>query len=337
MSQVGWGIIGCSDIVERRAGAAITAQKDSRLVAFLSRDGERAAAFARKYGAEKAYTDPEAFFQDDAINVVYVANEVDRHAELTIAAANAGKHVLVEKPMALDRAECENMIRAADANGVRLAVAYYARFLEPAQVMKRLIDEGRLGRVVRANIRLIGLYDPSLDDPKHWRVDGNAGGNVLADTGSHRLDMLTYFLGRPIRAMGMADRLTMDYAAADTETGLVQFEGGIHVTVLASANVPHSGDLSTLEVHGSEGSLLADPWSTGPVTIEGDDAPPIPIALPDNHHFPMMDDFARAIATDRPPRFDGVDGMWATAAIEAIYRAAESGTVTDIPLTATAG
>src|SRR5437016_2698721 len=130
MKRVGWGVVGCSDIVERRAAEAIRQSGQSDLVAFQSRDKARAQVFASRFGAASAYDDLERLLGDDRIVVVYVATEVDRHAELTIAAANAGKHVLVEKPMALTTDECRAMIAAAERNGVRLAVAYYARFFE---------------------------------------------------------------------------------------------------------------------------------------------------------------------------------------------------------------
>ena len=332
MKTVGWGVIGCSDIVEKRAAAAIVDQENSRLAAFLSRTRERAAEFTEKFGAERAYDDLESFLKDDAIDIVYVATEVDRHAELTMAAANAGKHVLVEKPMALDTSECRSMIEAAEKNGVNLSVAYYVRFVEKSQVMKKVIDEGRLGRVVRANIRVISYYDPEPTDPKYWRVAGRAGGNMLADVGSHRLDLLTYFIGKPAKVYGFADRLSMNYHAADTETGLVQFENGAHVVVLANSNVPASGRGSgaSLEIFGTQGSLLTDPWSDDPVTVVGTDMEPISVSLPENRHFPMMDDFGRAIAEGRPPKFSGVDGMWATAVIQGVYDSAKTGKVIPI-------
>ncbi|MFQ6040800.1 MAG: Gfo/Idh/MocA family protein, partial [Candidatus Poribacteria bacterium] len=253
MNIVCWGVIGCSDIVERRAGAAIVEQENSRLIAFLSRNIERADAFSKKFGAENAYDDLQTFLQDERIDIVYVATEIERHAGLAIAAMNAGKHVLVEKPMALTTEQCFSMIEAAEKNEVNLSVAYYARFFEKARVMKKVIEEGGLGKVVRANIRVMDYYNPSPSDPKSWRVTDKAGGNRLADIGSHRLDMLSYFLGRPVKVCGFFDRLSMSYEAADTETALVQFENGVHVTVLANANVPNPGGGTSVEIYGTQG------------------------------------------------------------------------------------
>ncbi len=331
MKSVGWGVVGCSDIVERRAGDAIRSQPDSRIVAFHSRRLDRARAFAERYGALAAYDDLERLLADDRVDVVYVATEADRHAEAAIAVARAGKHVLVEKPMALDVDQCRAMIAAAEECGVHLEVAYYARFLPKPQVMRSVIAEGRLGKIVRAVIRVIGYYNPDPSDPKRWRVSGRGGGNMLADVGSHRLDLLAYLMdSRPTAVCGFADHLSLPYEAADTETALVRFDNGAHVTVLANANVPHPGRLSSVEIYGAEGSLLTDPWSDEPVTVVGSDLPPIPVVSPANAHFPIIDDFARAIAEGRAPRFCGQDGLWATAVIAGTYESHRSGWVVEI-------
>jgi predicted dehydrogenase len=260
-----------------------------------------------------------------------VATEVDRHAELTIAAVEAGKHILVEKPMALDAQQCRSMIDAAQRNGVRLSVAYYVRFFEKPGVMKDLIDRGALGQIVRANVRVMYLYDPAPDNPEYWRVTARGGGNVLADVGSHRLDLLTYFFGRPTKVWGLVDRLTMGYEAADTETGLVQYENGAHVTILANANVGPASSGLTVEIYGTEGALVTDPWSNEPVQVVGSDMQPIAVSPPANAHGPMIDDFARAILQGRAPRFSGVDGMWATAIIAGVYESARSGKIVALP------
>lgn len=331
MRRVGWGVFGCSDIVKRGTATAIVQQANSRLVAFHSRDESRGREFAVTYGADKVYTSVERMLVDPEIDIVYVATEVDRHASLTIAAANAGKHVLVEKPMALNTEECLQMIEACRRNGVHLAVAYYARFLPKAQAIRNLIQEGRLGTIVRANLSVVSYYNPDPADPKYWRVTGNGGGNVLADVGTHRLDMLTYFIGRPLRVVGLADRLTMGYEAADTETALVQFEQGVHVTVLANANVPASGSTTGMELYGTRGSLLDEPWSKRPISIVGSDMEPFEVPVPESPRFPMIDDFAGAIAAGRAPRFNGVDGMWATAVVHGVYESLRTGRVLTIP------
>ena len=328
---VGWAIVGCSDIVEKRSGDAIAGQACSRLVALHSRNGERAREFAARFGAEYGTTDLDAILADGRVHVVYVANEVDRHREIALAALRAGKHVLVEKPMALDTGECMAMIEGARDAGRHLAVAYYSRFFEKSRAMKQAIEDGRLGHVVRAVVRNICYYNPAVEDPKYWRVTHRGGGNLLADVGSHRLDLLCYFLGRPARVSGLADRLSMSYQAADTESALVRMESGAHVVAMANANVRHPGTPTTsVEIFGTEGALLTDPWSDEPVTVVGSNEPPVPVHRPENNHAALVDDFAVAIAEGRAPRFSGIDGMWATAIIAGAHESARSGRAVDI-------
>jgi predicted dehydrogenase len=152
---------------------------------------------------------------------------------------------------------------------------------------------------------------------------------MIADVGSHRIDLLVHFLGRPARVLGLADRLTMDYEAADTETALVQFASGAHVTVLANTNVPHGGATS-LEIYGTKGALLTDPWSDEAVRVVGSDAVPIPADRAPNVHFPMIDDFARAIVEGRAPRFPAIEGLWTTAVIAGVYESARTGKAVEI-------
>ena len=123
----------------------------------------------------------------------------------------------------------------------------------------------------------------------------------------------------------------MDYEANDTETALVQFENEAHVTVLANANVPHPGGDTSIEIYGTQGSLLTDPWSDEPVKVLGSDMAPILVSLPRNAHFPMIDDFAKAIAEGRCPRFSGIDGMWATTVIHSVHESERTVQIISIP------
>src|SRR5688572_24824841 len=341
---INWAVVGCSDIVERRAADAILQQPQSTILAFHSRSVGRAQEFAMRYGAAVATDDLGAAIGDERVDVVYVATEVDRHAEQTIAACEAGKHVLVEKPMALTADECRAMIEAAAANNVKLAVAYYVRFFDKAAAMKRVIDEGHLGQVVRATITQLShtVFDPA--SPRSWRFKGRGGGNLLADVGSHRLDLLAYWLGRPARVAGLTGTLSMPYSAPDTETTLVQFASSAHATVLCSANLPRGirpmagpsdprGD-SSIELYGTAGALLTDPWSDAPIQLLGPHASsfqPITCLRPTNAHVPVIDDFARSILEERPPRFPAVEALWTTAVIHATAESSQASRFVDVP------
>src|SRR5262245_27962558 len=145
MPLLGWGVLGCGDITDNRGAPAILAQEESRLVAFCSRGLGRAQEFAERHrderlGQTRAYDTLAAMLADEDVTAVYVATEHNRHCEETIRAAEAGKHVLCEKPMAMSVEECRRMIAACAANGVALAVAYYRRWYPKVRKMKESLE-----------------------------------------------------------------------------------------------------------------------------------------------------------------------------------------------------
>jgi predicted dehydrogenase len=325
--RIQWAIIGCGDIANKRVAPAINDQPDSDLIAFYSHSQERAEEFAARHGARRAYSDLADLLADPEVNAVYLASPPDRHCTETLASAQAGKHVLCEKPMALNPEECQRMIDTCAANGVHLAIAYYRRWFPKARRMKELIDSGALGTVLHGTIAMVGTYHPTPDDPKYWRVQrARSGGGNLMDTGSHRLDVLCYLLGEPESVAGFADRLVMDYDAPDTESLLIRMACGTHVVSRHSFATANFRD--DFELFGSRGCLLATPFDGPRLTaiIDGQeqafDLPPHA-----NVHYPLIDDFAHALAHGAAPEFDGHDGLQATRIMSGCYESARTGRV----------
>lgn len=327
MDKLGWAIVGCGDIAQKAIAPILAEDRHSRLVAFYSHSLERAEQMQRNFGAALACDDLDAVLADERVDAVYVSSPVYRHCAETIAAAETGKHVLCEKPMALSVADCRKMIAAARAADVHLAVAYYRRFWPKTRLMKRMIQQGRIGRPLSARIRLSTRFDPAPDDPKRWRVRmDQGGGGALQDVGSHRLDLMCYLLGEPDQVAGMADTLTMDYEVPDTETLLCRLSSGVHLVCETCWNLPQQ--LDEFEVRGSEGKLIATPFDAGPVLVldcygetEQFDTPQ-PEGI---RHQALIEDFTEAITEGRAPAFDGHDGMLVTAIISAAYRSWETG------------
>ncbi len=324
--SLGWGIVGCSDIVRKRAAAAILAQPDSHIAAFYSHSQQLADEHAQKFGG-RGYAKLDELLADDAVSIVYVASPVERHAEETIAAAEAGKHVLVEKPMALTAQECDAMLAAASKQNVNCAVAYYSRWLPKVRRMKQLLNERALGNVVRAHVAQLSQFDPADDDPKIWRVQGRAGGGALADVGSHRLDLLQYLLGEPAAVWAACDNLTQSqWQSPDSETVFVRYACGAHLTLVCNWNTPHGQ--AAWELHGTRGSIVNDPWSALPLSVAGrEDIEVFHSNYPDNAHLGVVNDFARAVIEHRPPEFPAEQGAWATRIIAAAQQSAKTGQV----------
>jgi len=308
--KIGWGIVGCGDIANKAVAPAINAQPDSRLVAFLSNTPERAEEMRTAHGALRAYSDLGEILADDDIHAVYVSSPVHRHAPETIAAAEAGKHVLCEKPMALDVAEAERMIAACDAARVHLAVAYYRRFYPKTREMKRLIEAGAIGKPVLARVIIGGRVVIAEDNPKHWRVvPATSGGGALMDVGSHRLDVICHLLGEPESVCGFADNLDRpDMAVPDTESVLCRMSTGAHLHCTAYWGMPHDAD--EMEIWGTEGRLIATPFDGPELTLaRGGEREVFDLPHADNRHYPLVDDFARGLADGCGPSYSGRDGL----------------------------
>lgn len=339
---VGWGILGCGDISDRRGAPAINAQEQSRLVCFHSRTPARAADFAERHNANRWTASRDELLADPEVTAVYVATEHDRHCDDVIAAAGAGKHVMCEKPMANTVADCRRMIEACRAAGVSLQVAYYRRYYPKMIRMKELLDAGAIGAPVTAHIHLSARLDPERIRDGDWRLNAAvSGGGALVDTGSHRLDLLCWLLGEPERIGAFAECRELPIEAADTESLLIRMASGVHVTTHHGLRTRSSDELT---IHGTQGSLSATPVD-GPTLRLQTGAGQAMAALPahlapqetgdagqiwhlprhENVHFPLVDDFVRRVVARETPRYTGEDGLLASRIIEAAYESARSG------------
>lgn len=325
--SIGWGILGCGDITDKRGAPAIHAQANSRPVVFHSRTAALARDFAHRHGASRWTTDRTEVLADPEVTAVYVATEHHRHVEDVLAAAEAGKHVLCEKPMANSVADCRRMIDACAANGVALQVAYYRRYYPKLVRMKELLDQGAVGAPVTAEIHLCSRLDRDRIHPGNWRLNAEqSGGGALVDTGSHRLDLLCWMLGEPDRVAAFAECRELPIAAPDMESLLIRMASGVHIV---TRHGYRTGSPDALEITGTVGTLSATPVD-GPNLrlVRNGEEQLWELPKHDNVHFPLFDDFARRLVEGEPPRYSGTDGMQASRIIEAAYASARYGKVT---------
>ncbi|MBN1680295.1 MAG: Gfo/Idh/MocA family oxidoreductase [Anaerolineae bacterium] len=231
MNTVRWGIIGAGNVTEVKSGPALQKAERSDLVAVMRRSGDRARDYARRHHVPTWYDNAEALINDPNVDAVYIATPPHVHKQYTLMCAAAGKPVYVEKPMALNHAECQAMIEACSAAGVPLFVAYYRRALPRFLKIKTLIDKGAIGEVRMVRITLHQVSDSRLCDPDNrpWRVLPDiAGGGLFVDLGSHMLDFLDYVLGPISTVTGTASNQIACYDAEDLVTGSFMFESGVH-------------------------------------------------------------------------------------------------------------
>lgn len=322
--MIGWGVLGCGDITDKRGAPAINAQGQSRLVSFQSRSTALAADFAARHGSARWTTSREELLADAEVTAVYVATEHHRHCDDVIAAAEAGKHVLCEKPMANSVADCRRMIEACRANGVALQIAYYRRYYPKLIRMKELLDAGAIGQPVNVQIHFGNRVPVEQVTPRNWRlIAAESGGGALVDTGSHRLDLLCWMLGEPERVAAFAETQELPITATDQETLLVRMANGAHV---GSSHSYRASTEDRFDIFGTHG-LLSATSVDGPLLRLVTDGHSESWELPRhaNVHFPLIDDFARRVDAGEPPLYTGEDGILASRIIEAAYASAQSG------------
>ena len=287
--MLNWLVIGIGDITRKRVLPAILAEPRSHLYGLLTRDPRKAEAYA---GA-LAFTDLAAALRDPKIDAVYVASPVAMHAEQTIASLRAGKHVLCEKPVALDYARAESMAYAARESGRLLGIAYYRRLYPKLIRAKQIVAEGAIGRpvLVEAN------YHGWLESPdRGWLKDpALAGGGPLYDVGSHRIDACNFLFGRPLRATGLLSNALHELAVEDSATTLIEYAGGIHAVVDVRWNSRIQRD--QFRIIGSEGEISLDPLNGPALRVLDADGHLREEQLPPhaNVHYPAVENFVGAV------------------------------------------
>jgi predicted dehydrogenase len=315
---VRWGLIGCGDIARKRVAPALRDAPGRELLSVARAQSERAEAFARELGAATWHADWRDLVRDERIGAVYVATPVDLHVEQTVAAAEAGKHVLCEKPMALDLASCDRMIAACQANDVRLGVAYYRHFYPVVLRMLEILASGEIGRPVLAEALAFEWFDPPATFEGRWRLArARSGGGPMFDFGCHRLEVLLHLLGGVERASGLMANVLFAREVEDTCVAHLRFGSGACATLAVSHAAREARD--TLDVYCSQGSLHVPVLNKGmlrvvaPARVREEALPPHP-----NLHQPLVEDFVAAVRGGCEPAVGGETGREVNRLLAAI-------------------
>ncbi|MCX7597686.1 MAG: Gfo/Idh/MocA family oxidoreductase [Armatimonadetes bacterium] len=346
---VKWGVIGCGGIADRRTiPEGFAASQEAELIAVQDVDEARATAVAAKYAVAKVYTEGVKLLEDPEVEAVYVASPTASHHQYVLAAARAGKHVLCEKPLALNVAQAEEMVAACKEAGVKFGVNFMMRFHACHQYLHQLIAEGKLGKPVLGKAELTCWYPPI---PGAFRQDpAQGGGGALIDMGNHCLDLLEYLFGQRVaRVSCFTANLVQAYPSEDTAAVLAEFDGGAMALVNALFNVPDAAAKNMLVVYGSRGGAWAfgtigqDSSGQVHVTLEEEEAAydaaqvrtgsggeqtvtPEPVNIYRAH----VDAMSRAIREGTEPPVPGEVGLWSQRVIAACYESARTGQCVEV-------
>lgn len=309
--MVKWLVIGIGDITRKRVLPAILQEPRSELHGLLTRDPSKAQA----YPGARVFTALEDALRDSAVDAVYVASPVALHASQTIASLRAGKHVLSEKPSALNFAQAESMLEAARASGKLWGVAFYRRLYPKLVRTRQLIAEGAIGKPVLAEANCHGwlpaqerswLWDPSV-----------AGAGPLFDTASHRIDAFNFLFGRPARATGLLSNAVHQLAVEDSATVLIDYASGVRGIVDVRWNSHIERD--RFRVIGTDGEIDLGPLNGAALRCGGREE-----LLPahDNFHFPAVENFVNAVLDGGPLMCPGEEAIWTDWVTEEVMRQA---------------
>ncbi len=246
---VGWGILGCGDVVDRKAAAALRTIPGSSIVAVMRRSAEEARKFSERHAGASWTTDAGAVIGDSRVNAIYIATPPEHHLEYALAVCAAGKACLVEKPAGRSEHECRQMVEAFRRTGVPLYVSYYRRHLAKFRRVKEILASGELGTIVAIHYRLAKPTD--ADD---WRVTPSAsGGGRFYDLAGHVLDLFDDWFG-PLEFLGSAAaNLLPIHAVEDAVTLVFRTAGG--AIGHAAWNFAAPSHVDELVIEGLGGSL----------------------------------------------------------------------------------
>lgn len=289
---VKWGIIGCGDVTEVKSGPAFQKVDNSELIAVMRRDGQKAADYAKRHGVPKWYDNADNLIHDPDINAIYIATPPSSHAEYAIKSMKAGKPVYVEKPMAMNAAECEQMVNTSKETGMPLFVAYYRRALPMFVKLKGLIDMNAIGDVKMINLILHWPAKPEeLDGSAGWRVDPSiSGGGHFHDLAAHQLDYLEWVFGPIKEVKGLATNQAGLYQVEDAVTAAFQFDSGVMGTGSWCFTVPDKQTSEVTEIIGSKGRISFSFFSNTVLHIETETmVENFDIPHPSHVHQPLVD------------------------------------------------
>ncbi|MGE3779607.1 MAG: Gfo/Idh/MocA family protein [Pirellulaceae bacterium] len=345
----GFGIIGCGMIANFHA-KAIADVRDAKLVACFDMVGAAADKLAASTGC-RAYHNLDEMLANPDVHVVTICTPSGAHLEPALAAARAGKHVIVEKPLEITLNRCDQIIRACDKAGVKLATIFPSRFHESSQLMKKAIEKGRFGKLTIGDAYVKWFRTQQYYDSGAWRGTWKLdGGGALMNQAIHSVDLLTWFMG-PVAEIS-AHTATLAHERIEVEDvamASLRFASGA-LGVIEATTAAFPGALKRIEINGSDGSAVLEEediksWQFAKPTKQDQQllermqgktktggGASDPSAIGHHGHMLLFKDTLQAIKKGTTPLVDGLEGRRSVEIILAIYKAAETGKAVSLPL-----
>jgi 1,5-anhydro-D-fructose reductase (1,5-anhydro-D-mannitol-forming) len=321
---IGWAVAGTGEHADRRLVPGIVQAENTRLVAVFSRDEERGVGFAARHGAARSYTSLEALLEDPEVEVVCIATPNHCHAQQTVMAAQAKKHVLCEKPMATTVADARHMVEVCRQNSVKLGTGFHSRH-HPAHVQaQKMVASGEVGEPVLAKVQWAANFGPAAQ----WWFQPEAGGGALLTRGIHAIDLLRFLLGQEVvEVTAYTRRDNPQYPYEELALVMLKFSGGALGVMDCSHIVPHWHN--DVVVYGSKARLVSQ--GTVGVHLRGE-LQYLSETETARWEFQgkglyarQAEAFNQAILEDRQPNASGLDGLRLVEITQAVFQSAQTG------------
>ncbi|MGI5877595.1 MAG: Gfo/Idh/MocA family protein [Christensenellales bacterium] len=347
MAKVKWGVLGAGGIARRRTIPGLIKARNAELVAVMDTAEGLAHEVKAEFGARRAYTTTRALLADPEVEAVYIASPVAFHKEQALACAASGKHILIEKPIALTAREGEEVAKACDDAGIIAAAGFMMRLHTYHRQLRELVAAGRLGRIVSCRAQLTCWY-PEI--PGAWRqYTATSGGGAMMDMGIHCIDLIQYITGaKAVRVSGMTDTLAFGYEVEDASTLLLRLDNGAIASVEAYFCIPDAAARGRLEIYGTRGSALCEgtigqvEGGTADVFLGDDtlgydarqdrvDVAPVKLSSDfGDMYTSQIEAFGRSILEGAPVAAPLADALQAQRIVEACYESAKTRTTIDL-------
>lgn len=340
--SLGIGIVGCGMIANFHA-RAIKDAKGVHLVGCADRRTELAAKFGEEQNC-RGFESVEAMLAAPEIDIVSICTPSGAHMDPAVAAAAAGKHVIVEKPLEITTERCDQIIDACEKNGVRLVVTFQSRFHESSKLMKEAVDAGRFGTVTMGDAYVKWFRSQEYYDSGAWRGTWKLdGGGALMNQAIHSVDLLLWFMGPVEEISAMMGTMTHErIEVEDVVVANLKFKSGA-LGVIEATTTAYPGALKRIEISGNEGSAVLEEedikqWEFANETAEDEairkrmagktetgGGAADPSAISHHGHTMLFEEAVAAINENRPSVLDGHEGRRSVEVICAIYESAKTG------------
>jgi 1,5-anhydro-D-fructose reductase (1,5-anhydro-D-mannitol-forming) len=326
---LGWGIVGIGFIADRGIAPSVQELGESELTAVVSRDQGRADAFAKKYGAKRAYTSYEEMLADPAVQIVAITSPNALHHDEAVAAARAGKHILCDKPLALSARDAEDVLKECQKTGVKLGINFHLRYHACFLEARRLIEAGDIGDVSLIDIEVSN----GGSELKSWRADPQlAGRGVTFNIGVHAFDLLRYLLADEVSEVVTMTEVGREDKLERIAISLFRFSKGAIAHINANQALPFNQP--GISIYGTKGRIsghwITRPFADGDMLVVTEGHEKLTNETTQDCYRRVIDDFNHAVLEDREPHANGLDGLRSTQLTDAIARSVRDGKVVQL-------